>query len=700
MASGYSVRSSCSRTHDMKESQAKVEGVLLMFSGTLRVISSVAVLTFTLGEGTWSAPGPMAHPVSSQETTLANPKAEAYYFFLLGRHLENTGDVTGAANAYDKAAQQDPESATIFSELGAMYVRHNQPDKAIAAAKQALIRDNDSEEAHRILGMVYAALGDNRNLRMELPRNPQVLAEYTRNSISHLEQARALGSSDIRVLFTLGRLYLSTRAHENAIEVLTDVLDKEPHSNQALPLLARAYDGVGQRLDAIALLETATGTWSRSSKVLRELAKFYEQELRWADAVRTYEKAIQVNARSVSLKSNLASALLNAGETSRARDVLREVVELKPRNAPGLYLLSEVELRLNNFQAAKEMAQRLIALEPGGIRGAFALAQVFERCREYYEVIKTLEPAVAAARDGNMGSREIGGLLVQIGSAYQQLGEFDQAIVAFEEALKLSPNEVAFEAQLVQGYVTANRFLDALKLVRQARQYRLKNLSLLRLEALALEGLGEFEDAVSVMKLAVDTHKDSPVAYVALSNLYGQAGDLAQAQDILETAEKKFPGNTLVLFQRGTVFERQRQYEKAELVFREILSQDPKHAAALNYLGYMLADQDKKLEESVDLLQRAIKIDPYNGSFLDSLGWAYFKLNRFDLAEPHLLEASEQLRTNSVVQDHLGDLMYSLGRYREAIAAWERALSGDGNEIEVITIQKKIRNSTTHVDRD
>ena len=84
-----------------------------MFSGTLRVISSVAVLTLTLGEETWSAPGPVTPLVSSQEATLVNPKAEAYYFFLLGRYLENSGDVTGAANAYDKAAQHDPKSATI-----------------------------------------------------------------------------------------------------------------------------------------------------------------------------------------------------------------------------------------------------------------------------------------------------------------------------------------------------------------------------------------------------------------------------------------------------------------------------------------------------------------------------------------------------------------------------------------------------------
>ena len=680
----------------------KMDGLLLlMLARTVRVAIAVMVTALALGEVGWTAPVPAAPRSSDQgATAAADPKAEAYYLFMLGRHLENSGDIDGAADAYERAAQHDPESAAILSELGAMRVRHNQADEAIAAAERALQRDADDEEAHRILGMVYAALGDGRRLTTQLPRDPQATAGYAKTAIDHLERAKASGSSDMSLLFTLGRLYVSARAHEDAIEVLTELLDEEPRSTQALQLLARAYGGAGRRADAIALLEAATEEWSQSSQILRELGKLYEQELRWADAVGAYEKAIEGNPRSVSLKRHLATALLNAGETTRARDVLREVVASRPKDASGLYLLSDVELRLNNFRAAEETARRLIAVEPDGIRGAFALAQVFEQRREYREVVETLEPAVAAAREGSMGPQQIGSLLARIGFAYQGLGEFDQAIATLEEALELSPTDVAFEAQLGQAYLVASRFPEALEVVRGAQQRHANNLSLSRLEAQALDGLGQFEQAVSVLKSAVDTHEDAPIAYVALANLYGEAGEFDEAHGVLETAGKKFSENTLILFQLGAVFERQRQYGNAERAFRQVLAQDPQHASALNYLGYMLADRGERLEESVDLLQRAIEIDPHNGAFLDSLGWAYFKLNRLDLAETHLQEASEQLKNNSIVQDHLGDLMYTLGRYPEAIAAWERALSGDGEEIEVAAIRRKIRDATEQVDRD
>ena len=101
-------------------------------------------------------------------------------------------------------------------------------------------------------------------------------------------------------------------------------------------------------------------------------------------------------------------------------------------------------------------------------------------------------------------------------------------------------------------------------------------------------------------------------------------------------------------------------------------------------------DRGERLDESVDLLERAIELDPHNGAYLDSLGWAYFKLDRLDRAESLLQRAREQMAWNSVIQDHFGDLMLRLGRYADAIAAWESALAGDGDDIERSIIERKI----------
>ena len=180
-------------------------------------------------------------------------------------------------------------------------------------------------------------------------------------------------------------------------------------------------------------------------------------------------------------------------------------------------------------------------------------------------------------------------------------------------------------------------------------------------------------------------------AHISLAEMYAESNRGAQAVKLLQDAQAKFPGETAVAFELASVLEKQKRYGEAEVVFRQLLTRDPEHAPTLNYLGYMLAERGVRLDESVELIQRALKSQPDNGSYLDSLGWAYFKGGKFDLAEEHLKRAAAQLATNSVVQDHYGDVLVKLQRYDEAIAAWTRALAGDGDTIDRSDIDRKIR---------
>ena len=130
-----------------------------------------------------------------------------------------------------------------------------------------------------------------------------------------------------------------------------------------------------------------------------------------------------------------------------------------------------------------------------------------------------------------------------------------------------------------------------------------------------------------------------------------------------------------------------------------MIAQEPEHGPALNYLGYMLAERGERLTESVDLIKRALQTEPDNGSYLDSLGWAYFKDGKFDLAAEQLKRAADQMITNSVVQDHYGDVLFRLGRFDEAIAAWSRALSGDRDDVDQDDIDRKIRSARQKLPR-
>ena len=220
----------------------------------------------------------------------------------------------------------------------------------------------------------------------------------------------------------------------------------------------------------------------------------------------------------------------------------------------------------------------------------------------------------------------------------------------------------------------------------------------MRLDAQVLSARGSVDDAVSLLERARARYENEPIAHVALAGLYSQHDRVDEAVGVLRAAEERFPDNTLILFQLGAVFERGRRFEEAEGAFRRVLEQDPDDAQTLNYLGYMLAERGERLDESVDLIRRALELDPHNGAYLDSLGWAYFKQDELELAESPLRAASDQLPRNSVVQDHMGDLLFRFERYAEAIDAWERALAGDREGVDAAALEAKIRDAQARLD--
>ncbi len=583
-------------------------------------------------------------------------RAAAYHAFIQGRALEGAGDIDGAVAAFRRAAELDPAAADIWAELAGLYARRNRADDALEAGRAALERDPDNEEAHRILGLVYAARAGARS---------DTSAEDAAQAVDHLERARDPVTPDPGLYLTLGRLYIASQEVDEAIEVLNELLEAEPQFAEALVLLAQAHEAQGD----------------------------------WDQAAAAYERAVTWSPRRTRYRRQLANALLNAGESERALDVLRELVRVQADDAASWYLLSDLELRLNNHDQAEAAARRLVELEPDGVRGAFVLSRVLGARGEYQGMIDVLEPVVRGARARDVEANQIVSLLQRLSVAHEQLGDHDAAIETLTDALDLAPAHLGLQAQLAQVYIDAGRLDDADDIVGRAQQASPGNLAFQRLEAQTLSARGAVDDAVAVLERALSQHEAQPVAHFALANMYSQHDKVDDAVRVLRAAEARFPENTAVVFQLGAVFERGQRYSEAEGAFRRALERDPEDAATLNYLGYMLAERGERLDESVDLIQRALVLDPNNGSYLDSLGWAYLKQNRLELAEPALRQAGEQLRRNSVVQDHLGDLLFRLERYAEATSAWERALAGDRDGVDLSVIEDKLRDARDRLSR-
>jgi tetratricopeptide (TPR) repeat protein len=621
---------------------------------------------------------------------------EAYLHFMLAHRLEEADDASGAIAEYKKAIELDPTAADIPGELAGLYLRENKIQDAMTTAEQAIRIAPANREANRVLGTIYAALSESSSENALRGRAAGAADENLAKAIRHLELAtdRASGQTDPNIRASLARLYVRSGAYDKAIPLLNDLVNQESGWQDGPLMLAEAYAGAGRTKDAIAWLEQRT---TDDPRLLPALADFYERDRRWSDAVAAYARALQRTPRNTELKSRYASALLNMGgreNAQKARDALTEVVAARPTSpdARALYLLSQAQRRLGDYTAAEVTARRVIAQNNKSPWGFYALAESLEERRQYQTIVDELAPVVAEFRGkGADASFDIGILLPHLGFAHQELGQYDKAVAAFEEARRLAPTDPAVAGHLIDAHLAAKKFGVAADVAKAALVQHPNDLRLTRLQARALRLGGKTDQGIAVLEDAVKNHSGEPLAYISLAQMYADADRGAQAVRLLQDAQVKFPTVDAISFELGAVFDKQKKFAEAESAFKQVLSRNPENATALNYLGYMLAERGERLDESVAYLKRALTIEPDNGSFLDSLGWAYFKADKLDLAEENLRRAADQLKTNSIIQEHYGQVLFKLGRYDEAIAAWTRALNGDGDSIDKADIDRKIR---------
>ena len=159
-----------------------------------------------------------------------------------------------------------------------------------------------------------------------------------------------------------------------------------------------------------------------------------------------------------------------------------------------------------------------------------------------------------------------------------------------------------------------------------------------------------------------------------------------------------------ISFMRGAMYEKLKKFDKAEAEFRKVLNNDPENTSALNYLGYMLADRNERVQEAYEMIKKAVDKEPNNGAYLDSLGWVYFRLDKLTEAENYLKQALEQTKRDPAVHDHLAEVYAKQGKTKDAIIHWEISLKeweagapSDLDQGEYAKVQKKLEKARVKV---
>ena len=323
--------------------------------------------------------------------------SDAYFYFIQGRTLEGKGDVAGALAAYKHAAELEPRSSTIHSEIAGLYARAGKATDAIGEAETALTLDKNDREAHRILGLVQAAVAENYQPGA---RKTQTM----KDAAGHLEQALA-GSRDPGAEITLGRLDVGLGQLDKAVPVLRNFLLDNPGYPEGVMLLAEVYE--------------RTADFKSEVEILQPL---YD-ELHAEPASKDGGEMLRFASIS------LANAYQALGQYDQTERVLRDVIQRDPKNDVALnvlgYMLAE---RGQKLDEALTMIERALAVEPASASYLDSLGYVYLKQGKTTEAIDPLERATKLAEGSSL-------LQDHLASAYFAAKRYKDAADAWTRAL-------------------------------------------------------------------------------------------------------------------------------------------------------------------------------------------------------------------------------------------------------------------------
>ncbi len=207
--------------------------------------------------------------------------------------------------------------------------------------------------------------------------------------------------------------------------------------------------------------------------------------------------------------------------------------------------------------------------------------------------------------------------------------------------------------------------------------------------------VGKTKQAIAILEsLRTKFPKRVEVATM-LGDIYRTEKDYAAAIEsytqAIENSEPVETGDWPLFYARGTAFERAKLWASAERDLKKSLELSPDQPYVLNYLAYSWVERGENLDEALAMLQRAFSLAPNDAFIIDSLGWAYFQLGRYEMAEPYLQAAVEIRPFDAQLIDHYGDVLWRLGREEQATIQWKRALSFKPEAASIDAIERKIK---------
>lgn len=538
------------------------------------------------------------------------------------------------------------------------------------------------------------------------------------------------GISSFAGAFLAARTADVDRDYKNAIPLYRKALELEPDNTEIRERLMIASFLSGDFDTGAKLAEQLKSDVAveRITVIARGLDAIRRGDFAGADKILKYEGPNDLERMLTSLV--LAWSRFGAGDKEGA---LKMVTDLKGPEWFAIfrnYHAGAIAAASGNRDKARALLKSAVTDKEGGstapdtyIRAVMALARLeaadgnlqkaLDTIASGDQLINNYAPLKALGEELKKGGKPAqqvqtaqqgaAAVLFSIGSALNRQGADEAVSLYLNMAHALDPDSadtLVLLGGLAENTNQPDRAIEFYKQVPATSP--LRRISELQL-GLALASTGKQEDARKHLQALIASDPTDIRSYLAYGSVLSDAKDYREMarnydQAIQSLGNRKEKNFWSLYFQRGIAYERLKEWDKAEPNFRTALELNPEQPQVLNYLGYSWVDMNRNLKEGLDMIKRAVELRPDDGYIVDSLGWAYFRLGRFQEAVEELERAAELKAGDATINDHLGDAYWRVGREREAVFQWQRALVMKPEEAEIPKIQAKIKDGLPKLD--
>ncbi len=595
-------------------------------------------------------------------TPAQTAQRDAIEHYMRARFFAADGEFESSLKEFRAAVDLEPADGNLRREYAEALRDFGVLPEAEQQARKAVELLPSSPWSHRILGQILMAKArDKAGLEA---------------AVVELKKANESQPGDPVTASALGQALLRLERPEEAAAVLGRVADRG--RGLSIPLL------YGEALERSDKPDQAEDAYQRvlvadpgNVPATMGLLRVYQTSRRFDKAIPLLKGLLERQPDNLALKTQYGLALLRGRQLAEAGKVFEEVLKADPGNRDALRHYSTYLSENLETDKAEEVLKKLQGLEPDDPDVAFRRAVNFIEARRLDEaetVLKDLKSSLLARKAPARGVASVDGQLAYVAllrKDYAQVRALATPILLDEDG---DVNEQALNL-LLQAARDSKEPAEGLEVARRALAKDPKSIPFRSSVAEFLLRSSKEPEKKDGEAMLAALQAESREGALAAADAWQRLERYDKAAEYAQKALTTYPDDPDLLFRLGASLERVKKIPEAVAAFEKLLKVKPDHAAGLNYLGYMWADRNENLDRALELIQKAVDLDPSNAAYLDSLGWVYFRRGDLEKAEKYLKIAGALEPTDASLAEHLGDLYEKKGEPEKAREHWRRALA-------------------------